>query len=79
MTDKQVNTVIEINHSIAAGLVLIGAFFKIQHYPNGFLILIIGFTLGSVTSFVDTLRLKKRIKTLEEKLKKKLKTCVNKS
>jgi len=71
MTDKQANTVIGIIYTIAAVLVLIGAFFTIQHYPNGFSILIIGFILGNVISAVETSRLKKKIKILEEEIKPK--------
>lgn len=71
MTDKQLNSVINIIYAIAVVLVLIGAFFHIQNYPNGFLILIIGFTVGSINSSVDTSRLKKKIKVLEEQIKEK--------
>lgn len=71
MTDKHVNTVIGIIYTMAAVLVLIGAFFTIQHYPNGISILVIGFMLGSTISAVETSRLKKKIKRLEEQLKQK--------
>lgn len=71
MTDKHVNTGIGIIYTIAAVLVLIGAFFTIQHYPNGISILVIGFMLGSVISAVETSRLKKKIKRLEEEIKQK--------
>lgn len=52
-------------------MVLIGAFFRLQHYPNGLVILLIGFILGSLTSSFDTFRLKKKIKSLEEQIKQK--------
>ena len=69
MNDKQVNSLIRIFYSVSAIAVLIGAFFRLQHYPNGFTILLIGIMLGTVTSFYDTLRLKKKIKSLEEQIK----------
>lgn len=71
MTDQHINTMIKIFYGISAILVLIGAFFKLQHYPNGLSILLIGFTLGSATSSYNTFRQKKKIKSLEEKLKQK--------
>lgn len=70
MNDKQMNTLIKTCYGISAILVLIGAFFRLQHYPNGFIILLIGFMLGTATSIIDTFRLKKKIKKLEEKNKK---------
>ena len=69
MTDKQVTAVIGIFYSIGAVMVLVGAFFRLQHYPNGLSLLFLGFMLGAVTSSVDTFRLKKKIKRLEEQLK----------
>ncbi len=71
MTIKKVDTLVGIFYGLSAVIVLIGAFFKLQHYPNGFTILIIGFILGSITSSVDTFRQKKKIKILEEQLKQK--------
>ncbi len=71
MNDKQVNSLIGIIYSISAIMVLIGAFFRLQHYPNGLVILLIGFILGSLTSSFDTFRLKKKIKSLEEQIKQK--------
>lgn len=71
MSEKQVNSVIGIIYFIASVMVLIGAFFKLQHYPNGQSILLFGFMLGAVTSSYDTFRLKKKIKHLEELLNQK--------
>ena len=68
MTEKQVTSVIGIIYFIAAVMVLAGAFFKLQHYPNGLSILLLGFMLGAVISSYDTFRLKKKIKRLEEQL-----------
>nr|WP_321487604.1 LapA family protein [uncultured Draconibacterium sp.] len=69
MTEKQVTAVIGIFYSIGAVMVLVGAFFRLQHYPNGLSLLFLGFMLGAVTSSFDTFRLKKKIKRLEEQLK----------
>jgi uncharacterized membrane protein len=71
MTEKQVTSVIGIFHFIAAVMVLTGALFKLQHYPNGLSILLFGFMLGAVVSSYDTYRLKKKIKRLEEQLNQK--------
>ena len=71
MTDKQITAVIGIFYSIGAVMVLVGAFFRLQHYPNGLSLLFLGFMLGAVSSSVDTFRLKKKIKRLEEQLKQK--------
>ncbi|WP_321372227.1 LapA family protein [uncultured Draconibacterium sp.] len=68
MTDKQVTTVIGIIYSIGAVMVLVGAFFRLQHYPHGLSILFSGFVLGTVTSSYDVFRLKKKIKRLEKQL-----------
>jgi len=68
MTEKQATSVIGIIYFIAAAMVLVGAFFRLQHYPNGLSILLFGFILGAVTSSYDTFRLKKKIKQLEEQL-----------
>ncbi|WP_319482874.1 LapA family protein [uncultured Draconibacterium sp.] len=69
MTDKQVTAVIGIFYFTGAVMVLVGAFFRLQHYPNGLSLLFIGFMLGAVSSSFDTFRLKKKIKRLEEQLK----------
>ena len=68
MTEKQVTSIIGIIYSIATIMVLVGAFFRLQHYANGLSILLFGFMLGAVTSSYDTFRLKKKIKRLEEQL-----------
>lgn len=53
-------------HAVSALLVLTGAFFKLQHLPNGDLILIVGFISGSVVSAVEISGLKRKIKELEK-------------
>jgi hypothetical protein len=71
MTEKQVTSVIGIFYSIAAVMVISGAFLKLQHYPNGLSLLLLGFMLGTVISSYDTFRLKNKIKRLEEQLNQK--------
>jgi uncharacterized membrane protein len=71
MTDTQVNFAVGIFYSFGAIMVIIGAILKIQHHPNGLLILLIGFIAGSLTSSYETFRLKKKIKQLEEQLNQK--------
>lgn len=68
MTDKQVTKVIGSLYFIGSVMVLVGAFFLLQHYPNGQSLLYIGFMLGAATSSYDVYRLKKRIKRLEKQL-----------
>lgn len=71
MNEKQVDSLIGIIYSASAIMVLIGAFFRLQHYPHGHSIMITGFMLGTVNILVDNFRLKKKIKRLEEQIKQK--------
>ncbi len=69
MNDKKNDALIGKFYGISSAAVLLGAFFKLQHYPYGIEILIGGFVLGTIVSFYDTYRLKKKVKRLEEQLK----------
>ncbi len=71
MNDKQINNLIKYFYGISTIMVLVGAYFKIQHYSNGWLLLIVGFIIGSITTSFELTRLKKRNKYLEDKLKEK--------
>lgn len=71
LTDKQVNTTVGILQTIAAGLIITGAFLMLQHHPYGLRILLAGFIAGSLISSFHTSRLKKKIKRMEEQLKAK--------
>lgn len=71
MTHKQVNSTVKIVYAIAAIMVLAGAIFKLEHYPNGLYISITGFILGTATTTFEIIRLKKKNKSLEEQLDKK--------
>jgi hypothetical protein len=52
--------------SISAFLILLGAFFMLQHYPNGNSILWTGFILHFILSSFEIERLKKIIKGLQQ-------------
>lgn len=71
MTDKQQETAFGIIYIIATLMIILGAILKFQHNPQGQLILLYGFILGSVAGTFDTFRLKKKIKRLEEQLDQK--------
>jgi len=61
MTDKLMNFLI----GISAFIVVIGAYLKIYHYPNGEFIIRLGFILSLLFSVVEINRLKKIIKKYE--------------
>jgi putative redox protein len=67
MNEKITNRVINILYTFSAIAVLLGAFFKLQHYPHGNQLVWTGIIVGTIVSVFDTLRLKKIIKTLEER------------
>ena len=52
---------------VAAIAILLGAFFRIQHYPYGSALFFGGLIIGTITSFIHISVLKKTIKKLEEK------------
>ncbi|MGV8946198.1 MAG: GldL-related protein [Lutibacter sp.] len=58
MTSKRTKRIIKINYGIAASLIMIGAIFKVQHWPYGQRIQIIGFFLGGVTLVFEKFILK---------------------
>jgi hypothetical protein len=49
-------------------LVVIGAFFRLQHYPNGNLIFSIGITLYLILSIIERSRLKRTILNQQQKI-----------
>jgi hypothetical protein len=67
MKEDKLNRLISRLYLIAAIAVLLGAFFKLQHYPYGSALFFGGLIVGAVTSFIHISGLKKTIKTLEEK------------
>lgn len=67
MNGKRIDRIINILYATAAASVLLGAFFRLQHYPYGYFLLFGGFILGSLISNIHVNRLKKIIKNLEER------------
>ncbi len=70
MTNKKTDKLMNVLLGIAAFAVLLGALFKLQHYPNGNQILYFGFMASFILSGLEISRLKKIIKMLENKTQK---------
>ncbi len=69
MRKKEIDKTMNVLLGIAAFAILIGAIFKLQHYPYGNYIFYFGFMASFVLSGIEISRLKKIIKSLEEKSK----------
>ncbi len=65
MNHKQTEKLMRMLIGISAFLIVIGALFKLEHYPNGSLILYIGFGTYLILSGFENNRLRKMIKKLE--------------
>jgi len=70
MTKKQIDKLMNVLLGIASFAILLGALFKLQHYPNGNQILYFGFMASFVLSGIEISRLKKIIKILERDTEK---------
>lgn len=70
MTKKQIDKLMSVLLGISAFAILLGAIFKLQHYPNGNQILFIGFLASFILSGIEISRLKKIIKELEKDTEK---------
>jgi len=55
---------INVLYILSLIIVLVGAFCKLQHYSNGFSLLIFGFLLGTITSFIDNFLIKNNNKKI---------------
>ncbi len=66
MSKKQIDKLMNSLLLISCTLILLGAFFKLQHYPNGQLMLSTGIWSSLVLGAIELIRLKKMIKTLEK-------------
>jgi hypothetical protein len=66
MNAKQVEKLMSVLLGIAGSLILIGAIFRLQHWPNGYLIMWIGFMSSFILSSFEINRLKKIIRGLEK-------------
>lgn len=69
MKSNQADLLIKVLYSCASALILLGAFFKLQHYPYGSQLLITGSILGIVILIIDNTRLKNQLKKLQEQQK----------
>ena len=67
MTRQQTETLMGILINTSAAAILIGAFFRLQHYPYGTQIFWAGLISGFVIQSFEINRLKKIIKKLESK------------
>ena len=70
MIKKQADKLMNVLLGVAAFAVLLGAIFKLLHYPNGNQILYIGLLVSFVLSGIEISRLKKIIKVLEKETPK---------
>lgn len=66
MNTKQTENLMSVLLGISGALILVGAIFRLQHWPNGYLIMWIGFMSSFVFSSFEINRLKKRITELEK-------------
>ena len=67
MSRKQVDKLMRVLTLGSSFLVLLGAFFSLQHYPSGRLLLWIGILTTLILNGLEIDRLKRIIKELEEK------------
>lgn len=67
MNEKSINRIFDIVYTFCAVVVLLGAIFKLQHYPHGSQMLWSGLIVGILVSYVDNMRLWQKIKKLEER------------
>jgi len=61
MKTKTINNVMHTFLVISGAAILVGSIFKLQHYPNGNLILYLGFLSNFILSSFEINRLKKII------------------
>ncbi len=69
MKSNQADLLIKVLYSCASALILLGAFFKLQHYPYGSQLLITGSILGIVMLIIDNTRLKNQLKNYKSSRK----------
>lgn len=67
MNDKSIDRLVTILNGLATTAILLGALFKLQHYPYGTQLIWGGFVAQFVFSSIEISRLKKVIKKLEER------------
>ena len=67
MNDKQIEKLMKVLIGISALLIFAGALFKLEHYPNGEMILYIGIISSLLFGNIEIFRLRKLVKKLENK------------
>jgi len=67
MNDKTIDRSMSILYGLSATSILLGALFKLQHYPYGNQLIWGGFMAQFVFSSIEISRLKKIIKKLKER------------
>jgi membrane protease YdiL (CAAX protease family) len=67
MNNKQIDRLMTVLLGISAALIITGAVFRIMHWPNGLLLVWIGFMSSLILSSFEINRLKGIIKVLEKK------------
>ena len=67
MENKQFERLMNVLYGASAVLVLLGVFFKLQHYPIGNLLLWIGLAGGFIISRIEVKQLKKFINEMKDK------------
>ena len=71
MNRKQLDRLMSLLIGISSFLILLGAFFQLQRYPHGNLILWIGIMSSLILSGIEIDRLKRIIKIMEQENLKK--------
>ena len=70
MKKKKNNKLMNVLFGVATFAVLLGAIFKLQHYPYGNQIFFIGIIAGFVLYSIEISRLRKTVKELEKEKEK---------
>jgi positive regulator of sigma E activity len=67
MKRNKTNPIANLLYLIAAIAILVGAFFKLQHYNYGYAFIFVGFLVGTAASYIHIKKLNTVIKNLEDK------------
>jgi hypothetical protein len=67
MNEKTIDRLVTILTGLATAAILLGALFKLQHYPYGTQLIWGGFVAQFVFSSIEISRLKNQVKKLEER------------
>jgi positive regulator of sigma E activity len=67
MKENKPNRLANLLYLIAAIVILVGAFLKLQHYNYGYTFILVGFLVGTSASYIHIKKLNTVIKKLEGK------------